>query len=213
MIRSKEEFLLLLEQGIKKHPDKEKILEEYDLHISELILELSQQEGNQGSVMDHVVKRLGTPDEIAALWLEEVSASPEKTKWLFILTNVFFFIGGSALTLAYHLLELKWIDGMWGKLTAIPFTIMMVYMFFWALLGYEIGKSFGHGGKKLLRKTFIWALAPNILLMNLVLFQIIPRDWFQPLLSTNFILLCIGATVLLYPISWFGYRWGKKVSL
>lgn len=213
MIHSKEEFLLLLKQGIMKHPDKDRILEEYDLHISELILELSDQEEDQISVMDHVIKRLGTPDEIAALWHEEVSASPGKTKWLFILTNIFFFIGGSVLTLAYHLLEVKWLDGMWAKLTAIPFTIMMVYMFFWAFLGYEIGKSFGHGGKKLLRKTFFWALVPNILLMNLVLFQIIPRDWFQPLLSTNFILLCIGATVLLYPISWFGYRWGKKVSL
>jgi hypothetical protein len=213
MIHSKQEFMLLLEEGIVNHPDKESILAEYEVHISELIMELGNQFKDENKLMEHVISRLGTPEEIAQLWIEESSITPSKTKWLFFFLNILFFAGGSLLTIAYHIFEWVWLNELWAKLTGIPATIIIMYMVFWALLGYEIGKSFGHGGRKLLKKTFLIALLPNIILMNLVLFRVIPLEWFQPLLSTNFILVCVGLTFLLYPISWMGYRWGKKVSV
>ncbi|MGA9227681.1 MAG: hypothetical protein WB217_15155, partial [Mesobacillus sp.] len=81
------------------------------------------------------------------------------------------------------------------------------------LLGYEIGKGFGHRGRSLMKKTFILSILPNILLMNLTLFEVIPHGWFQPLLSSAFIIKCILLTALLYPICLAGYKWGKKASV
>lgn len=82
---------------------------------------------------------------------------------------------------------------------------------FWALLGYEIGKGFGHNGRVLLNKTFLLSLIPNLILMVLTVFQIIPHSWFAPLLTKTFIIACIIFTIILYPISWIGYRWGEKL--
>jgi hypothetical protein len=95
----------------------------------------------------------------------------------------------------------------------MPTLIALLYLFFWALLGYEIGRGFGHGGRTLLKKTFLLSLIPNILLMVLTVFEIIPHSWFAPLLTKTFIIACILFTIILYPISVIGYRWGKKASI
>ena len=136
-----------------------------------------------------------------------------KTQWVFILANLIFFVGGTILTLVHNLFDFPFIDMAWKSLTSIPAVIILLYLFFWALLGYEIGKGFGHKGRRLMKKTFILSILPNIILMNLTLFKLIPHDWFQPLLSPAFIFICILFTALLYPICWVGYRWGKKASI
>jgi hypothetical protein len=134
-------------------------------------------------------------------------------KWLFILINILFFGGGSLLTLVHNLYEWKWLSVIWNHLTTIPIFIAFVYLFFWALLGYEIGKGFGHAGRKLLNKTFFAALIPNLTLMVLTLLEIVPHSWFAPLLTRTFILACIMFTIILYPVTWVGYRWGRKDSI
>jgi len=160
-----------------------------------------------------VYKRFGTPEEIAVIWREELSVTPSNMKWLFIAINILFFGGGAVLTLAHNLFDWNWLKNIWNQLTSIPILIAIIYMFFWALLGYEIGKGFGHKGKKVLKGTFIMALLPNLTLMALTVFRIIPREWFDPLLTETFIGLCILLTLLLYPICILSYRWGKKASL
>ncbi|MCM2533169.1 hypothetical protein NDK43_13145 [Neobacillus pocheonensis] len=105
------------------------------------------------------------------------------------------------------------VNGIWSHLTSIPTLIALLYLFFWALLGYEIGKGFGHSGRRLLKKTFLLSLIPNILLMVLTVLRIIPHAWFDPLLTDQFVIACIIFTIILYPISWLGYRWGKKASI
>ena len=164
-------------------------------------------------VYDLLVERLGSPEEIAQMWREELSVTPSKMKWLFLLLNIFLFIGGSLITLAHNLYHWNWLSTVWTHLTAIPAMIALIYLFFWALLGYEIGKGFGHKGRYIVTEDVFILLIPNLLLMVLTVFHIIPHQWFEPLLTNQFIMVCILLTIILYPICWFGYRWGKKVSI
>jgi uncharacterized membrane protein len=212
MERPKNKFLEELEKGLGNHQDKPSILVEYEAHLEEVLLE-SYDCKNENELMERIIARLGRPEEIAAMWKEELSVTPSNMKWLFILMNILFFGGGSLLTLFHNLFQWKWLSVIWSHITAIPSIIAFIYMFFWALLGYEIGKGFGHSGKRLLKKTFLLSLIPNLLLMVLTVFEIIPHSWFEPLLTKTFILACIIFTICLYPISWLGYRWGKKASI
>jgi len=211
MERPKNRFLNELAKGLGDHLDKEEILREYESHIDEILFELGVQDVD--IVYDLIVSRLGTPEEIIQIWRDEFSVTPSNMKWLFILLNVLFFGGGSLLTLAHNVYQWKWITAAWNHLTAIPTLIAILYLFFWALLGYEIGKGFGHNGRVLLNKTFLLSLIPNLILMILTVFQIIPHSWFAPLLTKTFIFACILFTIILYPISWIGYQWGRKASV
>jgi hypothetical protein len=212
MERPKNKFLEQLADGLGNHQDKENILREYESHIDEILIE-SYDYTSEEEVTNLLCTRLGSPEEIAEMWREEFSVTPSNMKWLFILLNILFFGGGSLLTLAHNLYQWEWLAVIWNHLTAIPTLIAILYMFFWALLGYEIGKGFGHGGRRLLKRTFLLSLIPNLLLMILTVFHIIPHSWFAPLLTKTFIIACIIFTICLYPVSWIGYRWGRKASI
>lgn len=212
MERSKSNFLSELSMGLGNHQDKEDILQDYEAHINDILLEFFECDDEE-FIMERIISRLGSPSEIADMWREELSVTPSKMKWLFILLNILLFGGGSLLTLFHNLYDWEWLTVVWNHLTAIPTIIAFIYMFFWALLGYEIGKGFGHGGRSLLKKTFLLSLIPNLILMLLTVFEIIPHSWFAPLLTKTFIIACIIFTLFLYPISLIGYRWGKKASI
>ncbi|WP_066253423.1 HAAS signaling domain-containing protein [Neobacillus drentensis] len=212
MERPKNRFLEQLAKGLGDQLDKEEILREYASHIDEILIESFECQEEE-MVYKLIVSRLGSPEEIAQSWREEFSVTPSNMKWVFILLNILFFGGGSLLTLAHNLYQWEWLSAIWNHLTAIPTLIAFLYLFFWALLGYEIGKGFGHNGRALLRKTFLLSLIPNLLLMVLTVFHVIPHSWFAPLLTKTFIIACIFFTIILYPVSWIGYRWGRKASI
>jgi hypothetical protein len=212
MERLKNEFLAEIAQCLVNHPEKESILKEYDAHLDELLVSLYKLE-DESEVRDQIYSRFGTPEEIASMWREELSVTPSNMKWLFIAVNILFFSGGSALTLAHNLFDWSWLTHLWVQLTSFPILIALIYLSFWALLGYEIGRGFGHKGKKLMKRTFFLALIPNITLMILTVFRIIPYEWFNPLLTETFIGICILFTLLLYPVCLVSYRWGKKASV
>jgi hypothetical protein len=211
MIQSKEKFMLELETLLIPHENKQGVLEEYEGHILDLLDDSEVEE--IGELTDLIHNKIGTPEEIAAIWNEEWSVTPNKTQWIFVSANIFLFVGGSLLTILYNVFSWKWLQGFWTRLTDIPAVIIAVYIVFWVLLGYEIGKEFGSKGKTLLVKTLVISLIPNLVLMNLVLFHLIPHEWFDPLLSKSFILICMVFTVLLLPISWAGYKWGRRASV
>jgi hypothetical protein len=205
-----EQFFQELDQVLGKHPEKEQIIAEYRSHVYEILHEANLSEAG---IYEGITMRLGTPAEIATIWKEEAKVTPKKMQILFVLLNVFIFLGGISLTIAYNVYHIEWIEVLWERLTAVPSIIIMVYTAFWGLLGYEIGKEFGSGGLKILRRTFTYAVIPNLLLMYLIVFKLIPREWFGSLLNGPFILACILLTIVLYPISWIGYRWGRKASV
>lgn len=204
-----ERFLLELAREIGNRPDKQQIMENYRLHIEELLYEDSCDKEN---LYDELTQRMGTPQEIAQQWRQE-TVTTGRMQWLFVLLNVGIFAGGFILTLLYNYFHWGWVEVLWARLTDIPFIIMVGYIMFWGLLGYEIGKEFGDGGRKLLRRTFMFSIVPNLLFMYLILFKIIPYEWFDPLLSFPFIMVCIIFTGFLYPVCLVGFRWGRRASV
>ncbi|WML44046.1 hypothetical protein [Neobacillus sp. PS3-40] len=212
MEQSKNRFLNDLSNMLGSLPEKDDILKEYEMHIDDILLEIFDDQDKE-VIFKQIVSRLGSPDEIAQMWKEELSVTPSNMKWLFILLNIIFFTFGGLLTLFHNIYQWNWLTVIWSNLTAIPTMIALIYLFFWGLLGYEIGKGFGHRGKVLLKKTFLLSLIPNLLLMLLTIFKIIPPNWFAPLLTNQFIIACILFTAILYPVCWIGYRWGKKASV
>lgn len=214
MIQSKYDYLKALERELGGHPNADELLQEFELHISEMIEELRLSERmDEVAALQVIVQRVGQPATVALLYHQELEITPQKTQWTFILFNLLFFIGGISLTIFYHVVPIPFIKELWQALTSIPSTLMILYMVFWGLLGYEIGKEFGLGGKRLLVRTFYFSLIPNLILMALVVFRIVPFSWFDPLLTPSFIISCIVSTMFLYPISYLGYRWGTSRSI
>ncbi|TFJ91731.1 HAAS signaling domain-containing protein [Lentibacillus salicampi] len=204
-----EKFLSKLETLLGNHPEKNKIMEDYRLHVEELLYEelIDPEE-----IYDELTQRMGSPREIARQWRQE-TVTPARMQLLFVLLNIGMFVGGIALTIIYNYFDWGWAEALWTRITAVPFIIMAGYIMFWGLLGYEIGKEFGAGGRKLLRRTFFISILPNLVFMYLVLFKIVPYEWFDPLLSFPFIILCIVFTGFLYPVCLAGFRWGKRASV
>lgn len=213
MDAAKKRFLHELGEEIGDHPDREQILTDYQLHIQELLKDPSYKNSHEEDTYQYLVRRLGSPREIAKLWRKEFNTSPHKTQWLFVICNIFIFLGGTSIILSYHFFQWTWLSKIWYLLTDLPFLIIFIYLLFWGLLGYEIGKEFGHRGKQLLRRTFFISLIPNVIVLYLIVFRIIPYEWFEPVLQLPLIVVCILFTVFLYPIGYVGYRWGRKASI
>ena len=159
MERLKNEFLGELALLLVHHPEKDAIIEEYDAHLDELLMEI-QMQSDESDLRSQIYSRVGTPLEIADLWREELSVTPSNMKWLFIAVNILFFTSGAALTLAHNVFDWTWLKELWEQLTSIPILIAIVYMAFWALLGYEIGRGFGHKGKKGNEKDILPSINP-----------------------------------------------------
>lgn len=209
MIQSKHDYLNALQARLKKGPETDEIIQEFDTIITEMLVDLQETKGlHETEAMKDIMRTIGSPDQVAAMYQQELGITPVRTQWTFISINLLFFIAGIFLTLFYHVLPVPFIEQLWHFLTSISGVIMILYMVFWGLLGYESGKEFGFNGKPLLFKTFYAALIPNLVLMGLVVFRIIPFSWFDPLLTPSFIGACIGGTILLYPISYSAFRWG-----
>ncbi|MFC4559559.1 hypothetical protein ACFO3D_15270 [Virgibacillus kekensis] len=209
MKEAAETFLSELEEALGNHPEKQQIMEDYRMHVDDL---LQEREHDNRQVYDELVQRMGTPEELARAWRQE-TVTPNKMQWLFVSLNIGIFTGGIVLTFSYNFFQWEWAEFLWTLLTNIPFIIMVGYILFWGLLGYEIGKEFGGSGRKLLRRTFILSIVPNLLFMYLILFRVIPYSWFDPLLSFPFIMTCIIFTGFLYPVCLAGFRWGRKISV
>lgn len=213
MIKSKQEYLNTLKKELGTSNSKE-ILQEIDLHLTEVLNDIYAYEGlREKEAMAQLIERVGPPKELGAIYQRELSVTPVKTQWTFLLVNLLFFVGGIGITTLYHHLSFPAINNTWNFLTSISSILMALYMIFWGLLGYEIGKEFGLGGTTLLVKTFYFSLIPNIILMGLIIFKLIPHNWFDPLLTQSFILSCILGTLLLYPVSYAGFRWGINRSV
>lgn len=204
-----QQFISELKENIRHQRLRQQISLEYEHHIYEMKRELQKER----LTYEQLTERLGTPKEIAKLWQEEIQSTPSKMQWLFVVCNISIFLVGLLLTISYHLFHFHWIDVIWNLVTKIPFFILVVYLLFWALLGYEIGREFGHRGRRLLKRTFFLSILPNLLFMYLIIFKVLPYEWFDPLLNVPFLILCLMFTGLLYPVSMFGYYWGRRASI
>ncbi len=203
-------FIRELTIEIGAHEQNKTIVKDYQLHIYEL---LKEEEVPPEQIYEYLVQHLGTPREIAKAWKQEIETTPKKTQWLFVVANIVIFLGGTFFTISYHVFHWTWLERLWIFITDATFLLLFIYMLFWGLLGYEIGKEFGHRGYRLLKKTFLISIIPNILFAYLLVFKILPYTWFDSISKSSFFIACMIVTFILYPVSYVGYRWGRKVSI
>jgi hypothetical protein len=201
---TKKEFLSELDRLLPATVNKREIVREWDLHINEALEESDESE---------VIMNLGDPADIAK---EYRNNTPIQKNWIipfYIGCNALFFITGSLLTLAYHMTDHVIATLIWETLVMIAPGIIAGYLLFWVFLGFEIGRTYGMKGRKLLTKTVLLSMLPNVLLMVLTLYEWIPTNLFSPLLTPMFVLICVIFTFLLYPICRLAYRVGISRSL
>ncbi|WP_226670417.1 DUF1700 domain-containing protein [Metabacillus litoralis] len=207
MTRSKQQFLDTLKKSLPETVNKDEVVFEYELHINEKLHD------RVDLTIDEIIEQLGDPFEIAKLYVEVEPIKQSFVSRNFVFCNFMFFFIGSLLTLCYHVFEDSIFSEAWGLLARIPLTIVIVYTFFWMILGFEIGREYGVLGKKIFSKTVFISIVPNVLLMVMTLLHFIPNHWFQPILTSEFVVLCVVMTFLIYPISKLFYYIGVYRSV
>ncbi|XQY91355.1 HAAS signaling domain-containing protein [Metabacillus sp. HB246100] len=203
----KEQYLRDLERALPHSFSKHEILKEYEAHIEE------KQADYPERTIEEILDAMGDPVEIAQQFEIGQPAQKSFVSKNFVFCNFMFFFIGGLLTFCYHLYEGSLFSEAWGILARVPLTIVVVYTLFWMLLGFEIGREYGALGKKIFSRTFFMCLLPNVLLMFMTLFELIPVQWFQPFLTPAFIYICVVMTFLLYPISKLFYYLGMYRSV
>ncbi|MED4402928.1 HAAS signaling domain-containing protein [Metabacillus fastidiosus] len=207
MIPFKEAFLQELKKELPCNVNKEDIIAEYSVHLDEKMEECPHLN------WEDIVEQLGSPVEIAKQYEDSSLISTQFVQKNFVFCNFLFFIIGGLLTVGYHTFKHPIFTDTWLMLSKVSLVIVFIYTLFWIILGFEIGKEFGIRGKTLFSKTFLLCLIPNISLMIMTIFKMIPTAWFDPILTTPFIILCVLMTALLYPISRISYYIGVYRSL
>lgn len=207
MIQSKETYLQRLAQSLPITVNKEDIIREYDLHIEDKLADQPH------LALEDVLEQLGDPVELAEQYEDGEPIAKGFVSNHFVFCNLLFFLIGGLLTVCYHLFEGSILSDAWGLLAQIPLTIVVVYTVFWMVLGFEIGREYGLVGKEVFSKTVFLCLVPNVLLMILTLFKCIPTEWFQPILTPAFIVICVIMTIMIYPISKVFYYLGVYRSV
>lgn len=193
-----------LQTELSDQKDYQAIVADYEAHIYEM---LQHEHIPPNEVYETLVEQLGSPTAVAKIWRQETGITPRKTQWLFVLLNIAIFVGGTVLLICLHLFGWKWLIHVWDTVANIPIFIFGLYAIFWSLLGYEMGKEFGHRGKRLLQRTFVIAIIPNMLFMYIILSHLL-----QIKTLMMFMVICT-LTSMLYPVTFFGYYWGRKVSV
>lgn len=205
MRNSKLEYLGHLRNALKNHPDASEIYHEISCHIEDGIRDRMLTGKSEKLAIEEMLEIMGNPNELGnSFYLPRTS---QKIKYL-ILLNWLFFVGGLVVTMISHHSELAFTQHIWNLLVLLSRPILFLYSIYWVYLGYSIGKLYGPNGKTLINKTLVKASIPNFVLMTVVLCQFIPADIFSPILNPLFILICVVATLLFYPISKVAFKFG-----
>lgn len=129
---------------------------------------------------------------------------------IFVLYNNLLFFIGVLITFGFHVFNLPVFRVIWSLVSQSNWTILFLYTSSWVVIGYQYGTQFGVRGKTLLTNTIQISIIPNLMLMLSILYGFVPIKWFDPILTTPFLVVCILATILFFPFSQMGYCIGKQ---
>jgi hypothetical protein len=210
MNQEAERFLRELEEALANDSHRHEILAEYRQHILEMLAEHSPAEMK---TYDFLVSRLGSPKELAKMWKEEKSVTPKKMQYLFVILNIGLFVSGALFIAGFYVFDWEWLDYLFRIVTESAVLLILIYLFFWGLLGYEIGKAFGARGDRILNRTFIVCLIPNLVVVYLIIFYFLLPGLPRSVSEGSLLILTALCTGVLYPVSRLGCLWGKKASV
>jgi hypothetical protein len=179
-------------------------------HIDEAVCQLMASGLTEQEATSRALSDLGSPLEVANGFSGIRPFSAGCCSRALLIQNGLLFLGG-ILVLAGQ--------AVWGEKNAWPLfsliaqhkaEILIGYALYWLASGYFLGQRYGVTAERHVRKMVRLPLALNYLFMCLVLFQVLPRDWFGPLLTTPFLIACAVTTLLFSSLADLGCRWGRQ---
>ncbi len=200
---TKAEFLSQLRVELEGHPMRDEIVAEYTDYIEQKHRDLLLQGNNELQAEALVMSQLVDPKKIVA----QFSSGRLKTKPILrkvLLVNYSLFFLGILITMAQSTV----VSHLWFYLVEQKWVILGAYSLLWGCIGYLIGKKYGFKGKKLHKRIFQFSLIPNYLFMLIVLYMEPIQQWFQPLLTPGFVVMCIVVTLFFYPMSKVSFKMG-----
>ncbi|RXJ04592.1 hypothetical protein DS745_04200 [Anaerobacillus alkaliphilus] len=203
---TKEEFVRRLRVELEGHPRGDEIVAEYADYMEQKHRDLLLVGNNEFEAEALVISQLEDPKTIARHYSSGLNSTKEFSKVLLI--NYLLFVIGLLLTSIYTLYQTTVVSQLWFYLVGQKWFILVGYCLLWACIGFSIGKKFGFKGRELHKRIFRFSLIPNYLLMLLVLYLEPIQHWFNPLLTPEFVIMCVIVTLLFYPISKISFKMG-----
>ncbi|PKR83364.1 HAAS signaling domain-containing protein [Heyndrickxia camelliae] len=206
----KQDYLHKLRLALHNHPEIEDILNEISTHMEDGIKDKMLVGKSEKAATEEVLFELGNPLVLGKNFMQPARS---RTMIYLILLNWAFFVCGICLTLSHQLSDWAIVKDTWNYLSHKSNFILLLYSMYWVYVGYTIGKQYGPNGKKMVNKTMMWASIPNMLLMIITLFNVIPGEMFSPFLNPVFIAVCVLVTVLFFPLSKLAFKIGITYGL
>jgi len=209
MIQSAEQYLEELKKRLKRHPDKDEILQEIAMHLEE---EMAHLDISESQAIGQFTRKFGEPAQVAAAFGAVSSGQPNAAKRNIVYLNAVFFALGLLLSVGVHM---KWpyFSNTWMFLAGYSWFLLLGYSGLWLLIGFLFGKEFGAKGKIILAGALKLALIPNLLLMAAALFGLLSSSWFSLLLDDLFMISCTMITGLFLPASILCCRFGARKAV
>ncbi|MFM1655327.1 permease prefix domain 1-containing protein [Brevibacillus sp. B_LB10_24] len=210
MNAKKTAYLYAVAANLPRRLDRRQTLAELESHIDEAICQLMASGLSEQEATSRALSELGSPLEVANGFRGIRPFSADYFSRAMLLQNGLLFLGG-ILVLA--------VQAVWGEKNAWPLfsliaqyktEILIGYATSWLAFGYCLGQRYGVTAERHMKKMVRLPLTLNYLFMFLVLLQVLPRDWFGPLLTTPFLIACAAATLLFSSLAGIGCRWGRQ---
>lgn len=193
-------------------PNKEEILLEYEEYIELRYQEFLLSARSQSEAENELLMELGEPKEIAENYLVGHSQQVNIPK-VMIYFNYSLFLIGACLTVLYYTHAYLAVELIWEQMVTFKWGLLCGYAFLLALMFFVHGRLVGFKQWRKSRRFMVLALLPNYLLMIVVLLTDLFQSWFHPLLNPAFLLVCVVATFIFYPLNQLAVRYGVIHSI
>ncbi|HJV45507.1 MAG TPA: hypothetical protein VJ824_07250 [Bacillota bacterium] len=201
----KDQYLEQLAVCLSDHPRLHEIVAEWSNHIDEKKREFICAGEDEADAQRKVLLQLDHPEIVASYYSQPSLWSPSTTFGLCQAMNFIIILSGLILTALHAYFPRPVIVSIWDFLVQWKWLLLFTYSTAPGFVGFWLGDRFGVNARKAMEQhRFVWF--PNFVLMYSVLFLSPVSQWFTPLLTNEFVLVCSVATILFMPM----LRWGMK---
>lgn len=199
-------------RNLPKHVNRADVTAELRAHLEESVLERCGQGMDAGAAVKAALEHMGDPVKLGRAYNGTRPLPAVLWSGVLLLANALCLGAGLVLLAGLRAGSASATYG-FQMLAAGKVWVLLGYGLMWVLSGFMLGRKYGAHAEKRIHRMILPPLLPNYLFMLLVLFGILPSEWFDSLLSLPFVLMCIASTFLFSHLARLGCRWGRHASL